>query len=97
MKRNKNPIGSHGNISRCRICESINHWENDCPDNPHRNSKGNTEEVVLYQSVFHTQQFMQQWTGEVLSVAVLDSGATGTVSRKTWIDCCEEMLSGEDD
>ena len=29
-------------------------------------------------------------------MAVLDSGATGTVSRKTWIDCCKEMLSDED-
>ena len=54
-KRHKNPIDSHGNISRCRTCETINQWEDDCPDNPYGKSKGNTEEVVLYQSVLHTQ------------------------------------------
>ena len=54
LKRHKNPIDSQSNISRCRICESINHWEDDCPDNPYGKSKGNTEEVVLYQSVLYT-------------------------------------------
>ena len=42
-KRHKNSIDSHGNISRCRICESISHWEDDCPDNLYGKSKGNTE------------------------------------------------------
>ena len=35
-------------------------------------------------------------TGETLSAAVLDSGATSTVCRKTWINCYEETLSDED-
>ena len=96
LKRHKNPIDSHGNISRCRICESINHWEDDCPDKPYGKCKGNTEEVVLYKSVLHTQEFMQQFTGEMLSAAVLDSGVTSTVCRKTWIDCYKETLSDED-
>ena len=38
---------------------------------------------------------MQQFTGETLSAAVLDSGATSTVYGKTWIDCYEETLSDE--
>ena len=78
-KGRKNPIDSHGYISRCRICESINHREDDCTDNPYEKSKGNAEEVVLYQFVLHTQEFMRQFTGETLSAAVLDSGATSTV------------------
>ena len=86
-KRHKNPADSHGNISRCRTCESINYWEDNCLDNPYGKSKGNTEEVVLYQSVLHALESMQQFTGETLSAAVLDSGATSTVCRKTWIDC----------
>ena len=48
LKRHKNPIDSNGNISRCRICESINHWEENCPDNLYGKSKGNTEKAVLY-------------------------------------------------
>ena len=95
-KIHKNPIGSHGNISRCRICESINHWEDDCPDNPYGKSKGSTEEVVLYQSVLHTQEFKQQFTGETSSAAALDSGATSSVRGKTWIDCYDKTLSDED-
>ena len=43
-----------------------------------------------------TQEFMQQFTGEMLGAAVLDSGATSTVCRKTWINCYEETLSDED-
>ena len=66
-----------------------------CPDNPSRKCKGNTEQAVLYQSVLHTQEFMQQFTGEMLSVTVLDSGATSTVCGKMWIDSFEEMLSDE--
>jgi hypothetical protein len=30
--RGKNAIDSYGNVTRCRICESINHWEKHCPD-----------------------------------------------------------------
>ena len=33
-KRYNNAIDSHGNISRRRIYEFINHWEDDRPDNP---------------------------------------------------------------
>ena len=46
--------------------------------------------------MLHTQESVQQFTGETLSPAVLDSGATSTVCGKTWIDCYEETLSDED-
>ena len=49
---------------------------------------------MLYQYVLHTQEFMQQSTGETLSTAVLDSRAASTVCGKTWKD--EETLSDED-
>ena len=31
-RKGKNPLDNNGNISRCRICDSINHWEKKCPD-----------------------------------------------------------------
>lgn len=31
-RRGKNPLDSNGNVSRCRICDSINHWRIACPD-----------------------------------------------------------------
>ena len=30
--KGRNPLDPYGKITRCRICESINHWENKCPD-----------------------------------------------------------------
>lgn len=33
----KNPPSRTGQISRCRICESIYHWAADCPDKKHQN------------------------------------------------------------
>ena len=31
-KKGKNPLETSGNITRCRECESVKHWEKDCPD-----------------------------------------------------------------
>ena len=31
-KRGKNPVDGFGNVTNCRECGSINHWERDCPD-----------------------------------------------------------------
>ena len=31
-KKGRNPVNSEGVISRCVVCESINHWAADCPD-----------------------------------------------------------------
>ena len=45
-KRHRNPLDSYGNISRCRICESINRWKEHCPDKPdHKLS--NTAEITV--------------------------------------------------
>ena len=46
--------------------------------------------------MLHTQEFMQQFTGEMLSAAVLDSSVTSTICGKMWIDCYKEMFSDED-
>ena len=94
-KRHRNPLDSYGNISRCRICESINHWEEHCPDKPdHKLS--NTAEITLFQSVLHTQETLQHFTGESFGTAVFDSGASKTVCSETWMNCYKETLSIED-
>ena len=71
------------NVSRCRVCQSIFHWEKDCPDK-------NASEVTLYQSILHTEETLQKFTGEAFCEAILDSGARKTVCRKTWLRCYEE-------
>ena len=33
--RRENPLNGDGNISRCKICESVNHCSTDCPEKRH--------------------------------------------------------------
>ena len=76
------------NVSRSRVCQSIFHWQKDCLDK-------NVSEVTLYQSVLHTEETLQQFTGETFCAAILDSGASKTVCGKTWLRCSEETLPKE--
>ena len=52
--------------------------------------------MTLFQSVLHTQEMLQHFTGESLNAAVLDSGASKTVCGETWMNCYKETLSIED-
>ena len=76
-----------GNVSRCRVFQSIFHWEKDCPDK-------NASEVTLYQSILHVEETLQ-FTGEAFCTATLDSEASKTVCSKTWLRCYEEILPKE--
>ena len=38
--RRKNPMGRDGNIMRCRICNSDEHFQRECPNNPGGGGKG---------------------------------------------------------
>ena len=49
-----------------------------CPDK-------NTSEVTLYQSILHTKETLQQFTGEAFYAAILDSGACKTVCGKNMV------------
>ena len=35
----KNPLDAYGKTTKCRTCQSINHYERDCPDNPSKSLK----------------------------------------------------------
>ena len=32
QRKGRNPLDPKGNVIRCNVCESINHWAGDCPD-----------------------------------------------------------------
>ena len=56
-KIGKNPFDKHGIQTRCAVCQSINHWAQNCPDNP--NSEHNTyitNKVVLHQTDYKNPQ-----------------------------------------
>ena len=34
LKTSRNPLDRFGKQTRCDLCESINHWADNCPDRP---------------------------------------------------------------
>ena len=88
-QKGRNPIDSRGNITRCTICEYVNHWDQSCPD---KNNKINPNETwisykaVLFQSDFDNLNELKGLLSESWSAAVLDSGASKTVCGKVWLD-----------
>ena len=86
--RRENPLDYRVNVSRCKVCQSTFRRAKDCPNK-------NATEVTLYQSILHTEEALQQFTGEAFCAAILDSGASKTVCGKTWLRCYEETLPKE--
>ena len=104
-KRGKNPVNDQGFVSRCSVCESINHWAANCPDatyyaeefeDTYDDCDGQLEHhVTLFQSAFIGESAMKTFVAESFSSAILDSGASSTVSGKTWVDCYVDGLSSQ--
>ena len=76
------------------ICESINHWAQDCSDKC--SGDFNTYYVVLYQSDYDHPNKLKNLVAESWNAAVLDSGATKTVCGQSWLDCYIESLNESD-
>ena len=110
-KRGKNPLDSSGNITRCRNCDSINHWEEDCPD-LYKEEHSTYQEDCLEDtdddgiievdvaSVAEPECFNDitkvVLTCETMSAAVLDSGAPKSVCGNVWLDEYISTLNNED-
>ena len=102
--KGKNPLDERGNITKCIVCESVNHWAGSCPDGQYFSETCDEEEpsndtnhqVTLFQSNLILEDCMRTFTAESLCAAILDSGATSTVSGKKWMDIYIESLSPAD-
>ena len=100
-KRGKNPLGKNGQVTRCAICGSVNHWAVSCPDVQYfQETSGETYEdyehqVTLYQSHLLTDESMKIFVAESFSCAILDSGATATVAGETWMNCYIDSLPSD--
>ena len=86
-KRGRNPSNENGYTSKCVICESINHWAANCPDvlfsqdcSPDNSFDDYDHHVTLFQSNLISEESIKVFVSESLSAAILDSGATATVS-----------------
>ena len=103
-KKGRNPLNEKGEVTRCVICESVNHWASNCPDKVYYSEdqvEDSAEEepshqVTLFQSNLITNSQMKVFVSETLNTAVLDSGATANVAGQTWINCYIDSLSNTD-
>ena len=96
-KKGKNPLNEKGFVSRCSNCESINHWAPNCPDAQYFTEEcddtSSEHHITLFQSAMIPESSMKIFVAESLSAAILDSGASSTVSGEVWIDSYIEGLS----
>ena len=79
--RGKNPISRTGIQTRCRLCQSINHWEKECPDRVINEVTLTLNDVILHTN---NDTVLKTLVSETWNSAVLDSGATQTVCGRTW-------------
>ena len=91
--KGRNPLDSQGKITRCNICESVNHWASKCPDRDRR------EEENLYSIILFESDLEQTYTSivqETLGAAVIDCGASKTVCGREWFESYIDMLPEDD-
>ena len=76
--RRENPLNGDGNISRCKICESVNHCSTDCPEKRHE------AEMSLFPN--DTQEcYMAEVWKQSTNCTGLDSGCSRTVCGDSWL------------
>ena len=76
--KGKNPRDKDGTITRCSICESINHWAPNCPDNQNQNNTYYNK-IVLYQTDYDHPSKLLSFVDKSRNAAILDSRASKTV------------------
>ena len=100
--KGRNPVDDKGEVTRCVICDSFNHWASNCPDKVYYNEQVSSDDdeeshqITLFQSNLITNVQMKCFVAETFNTAVLDSGATANVAGKTWVECYINSLSEAD-
>ena len=108
-KKANNPTDRYGNITRCWICESVNHYARYCPDrdsqaffeestdqNTFRKEEDTFHAVTLQQEDGLNQVRRNGLVRESLGSMVLDCGASRNVCGKLWYSCYVDSLLPED-
>ena len=89
----RNPIDFLGRITRCNICDSVNHWSFKCPD---KNMSTNKKYDIFFQSNDYNVQDDDPVVKETMGAAVLDTGAPKTCTGLNWFNQYLKMLSPDD-
>ena len=93
IENKQNPLDRYGNPSKCAFCQSIMHWVRDCP---YKENKDIAEVKINLFPKDISNVYMNQFVGETLNSAVLDSGCSQTVCGELWLKNYLESLSGFD-
>ena len=79
----RNPLDRYGMPAKSVVCQSINHWAQDCPDkSTHESNSYILNGVVLHQTHYHNPQELKFLMSETWSAALLDCEASKTVCGK---------------
>ena len=94
-KHPKNSLDQFGNPTRCSLCESVNHWANNCPDRANQEKETFiVHEIILHASVqpVHILTLL----AEAWGAGLVDSGASRTVCGEKWLEEYILCLSDDD-
>ena len=93
----KNPTDRNGKITRCSICDSVNHWVSTCPDKEIRdNDTLLVHEIILHQNEHNDPEQLKNLVAETWSSGLLDCGASKTVCGEIWLEEYIGSLSESD-
>ncbi|XP_066913250.1 uncharacterized protein [Clytia hemisphaerica] len=92
-KPGKNPLDKNGRVSRCVICESVYHWQQDCPEK--QNDTYMVHEIVLHNESNKPGQ-LKHLVSETWNCGLLDCGASKTVCGDVWLEQYVNSLSDEE-
>ena len=93
----KNPLDANGFVTQCMVCRSIYHSAKDCLDRNAMYAASQEEEVhiTLFSNPVQ-ERYVENFLGETLSYAILDSGCTKSVCGKVWLQCHLDALNESD-
>ena len=90
-RRQKNPIGNDGRVSRCAICESVYHWAKSCPESYENRGGYDFEQdepvnlFIGYVDEKHSHDKLDKLVSESKNCAVIDTGCTNSVCGINWL------------
>ena len=91
----KNPSNADGEVTRCHFCQSIYHYQPECPDKA-RNKDKDLEDTLFNSEVVLCEDSLDgpnDLVSESLNCALLDSGASKNVCGQKWLDVYLDSLS----
>ena len=97
MKKYSTYAYAYGQPSKCTICKSIFHWDNNCPECrlPETSTQNKAENITLFTESVQ-RCYVENVLGETLSNAILDSGCTQTVCGESCLHCYIDTLCESD-